>query len=213
MKKIILALVLVLSCIDILHASKVAVYSIPLTRVELMQADSITAAPITMLASDTDGHLRSQYEDNNIQIIWKCNGVRFWFVLLNKTNFPITIDWDKITFVDIEGEIGNVIHTGIKYNERNNGQLKSIVPKLAKINDFLVPSKSCFLRPAGYFTAGGWDESYLFPCIYKNKKELKKGAPSYVGKTMRIEFPITIGNTEYNYTFYFELAELINGDK
>lgn len=101
------------------------------------------------MASDDNGLLRSQYEDSLIQIIWKCDGKRFWFNLLNKTNYPITIDWDNIVFVDTDSEIGNVIHSGTKYIDRNNGQLKTIVPRKAKISDFLVPSKNCVFNQGG----------------------------------------------------------------
>ena len=129
MKKLLLFFVLIMAGANFVYASKIATYSIPLTRVEMLQADSVGADPIKILASDADGLMRSQYEDSRIQVIWKCDGIRFRFILLNKTNYPLTIDWDKIICVDTEGEIGNVIHNGTKYNERNSGQLKKIIPK------------------------------------------------------------------------------------
>lgn len=131
MKSVILAILATFISINT-FAAKVAVYSIPLTRVEMVQTDSIVSDPVEILASDSDGLIKSQFEDSRIQIIWKCDGTRFKFVLLNKTNLPLTIDWDKIVYVDTNGEAGNVIHSGVKYNERNQGQLKTIVPKLAK---------------------------------------------------------------------------------
>lgn len=212
MKKLLFLLILFTTGFNLAYASKIAVYSIPLTRVEMLQTDSINNSdPIKILESDADGHIRSQYEDSLIQIIWKCDGIRFRFVLLNKTNFPLTIDWDRIMYVDTEGEAGNIIHNGVKYNERNNGQLKTIVPKLAKLNDFLVPSKNCVFRNGGYFSVGGWAENYLFPCVYKKAKDLKNNAPNLIGKTMRIEMPINIDGVEYIYTFYFELSDLAEG--
>lgn len=209
MKKIILIISALIFCANA-YASKIAVYSIPLTRVELLETDSVNADPIKILASDSDGLTRSQYEDERLQVIWKCDGIRFRFVLLNKTNYPMTIDWDKIVYVDTEDETGNVIHNGVKYNERNQGQIKSVIPKLAKLNDFLVPSKNCVFNQGGYFSVGGWRENYLFPCVYKKQKDLNNNAPNFIGKTMRLDFPIEIGGKEYNYTFYFELTDLAN---
>lgn len=213
MKKLLLFFVLIMAGANFVYASKIATYSIPLTRVEMLQADSVGADPIKILASDADGLMRSQYEDSRIQVIWKCDGIRFRFILLNKTNYPLTIDWDKIICVDTEGEIGNVIHNGTKYNERNSGQLKTIIPKMAKLNDFLVPSKNCVFNRGGYFTVGRWQENYLFPCVYKNAKDLNSHAPNLIGKTMRLEFPIVINDIEYNYTFYFELSDLAGNAK
>ncbi len=192
-------------------AKKTAVYSIPLTLVENNVSKYSESDRIDILASDDNGLLRSQYEDSLIQIIWKCDGKRFWFNLLNKTNYPITIDWDNIVFVDTDSEIGNVIHSGTKYIDRNNGQLKTIVPRKAKISDFLVPSKNCVFNQGGYFTIGGWQENYLFPCVYKNQKTLDRDAPNFIGKTMRIDMPMQIGDKEHGYSFYFELKDLLNG--
>ena len=189
-------------------ASKVAVYNIPLIRVEV-SGDTLNNE-IVQLSSGTDELCRSQFEDGKIQIIWKCNGTRFMFVLLNKTNSPLTIDWDKIIFVDTEGEAGNVIHSGVKYIDRNNGQLKTIVPKMAKLNDFLIPSKNCVFNNGSYFRPASWQENYLFPCVYKKSSDLKKDAPNLIGKTMRVEMPLFIDGEEQIYSFYFELNELMN---
>lgn len=184
-----------------------AKYSIPLVRVEVSEIDSADSLPITTLEADDDEVTRSQFEDDNIQVIWKCNGQRFYFVLLNKTEERMTVDWDKIVYIDTEGMTGNVIHNGINYNRRNEGQLKSILPKSSKISDFLVPSENCFNN--GF----GWNETFLFPCVYKNKKEMWEKANSYIGSQMRIEMPLLIGDKEVTYTFYFELKELLQKKK
>ncbi len=184
-----------------------AKYSIPLVRVEVSEIDSADSLPITTLEADDDEVTRSQFEDDNIQIIWKCNGQRFYFVLLNKTEERMTVDWDKIVYIDTEGMTGNVIHNGINYNRRNEGQLKSILPKSSKISDFLVPSENCFNN--GF----GWNETFLFPCVYKNKKEMWEKANSYIGSQMRLEMPLLIGDKEVTYTFYFELKELLQKKK
>jgi len=110
-------------------------------------------------------------------------------------------------YIDTEGMTGNVIHNGINYNRRNEGQLKSILPKSSKISDFLVPSENCFNN--GF----GWNETFLFPCVYKNKKEMWEKANSYIGSQMRLEMPLLIGDKEVTYTFYFELKELLQKKK
>lgn len=184
-----------------------AKYSIPLVRVEVSEIDSADSLPITTLEADDDEVTRSQFEDDNIQIIWKCNGQRFYFVLLNKTEERMTVDWDKIVYIDTESMTGNVIHGGINYSRRKEGQIKSILPKSSKISDFLVPSDNCYL---GNF---GWNETYLFPCVYKNKKEMWEKANNYIGSQMRIEMPLLIGDKEVTYTFYFELKDLIQKKK
>lgn len=209
MKKVLLVAFLLISAFSI-YAKKVAMYSIPLSRVEILNSDDPSAEQVKLLSSDSDGLVRAAYEDSLMQIIWKCDGKRFKFDLLNKTSFPLTIDWNNIVYVDTDGLAGKVIHNGIKYVDRNQEQLKTIVPRLAKTTDFLVPSNNCVFQSGGYFSYAGWSENYLFPCVYKNNKSLKAEAPNLIGKVMRIDFPIMIGDKEYNYAFYFELTDLLN---
>lgn len=203
MKRITIIAFLILAFSFSLAAKKIATYSIPLTRVEKLNLESDPNS-IKIVSDDDEGPLRTQYEDSLIQVIWRCDGKRFWFNLLNKTDLPLTIDWDKIVYVGIDDEAGNVIHTGIRYMSRNEGQLKTVVIRKSKISDFLVPSKNCVLNWT-------WQENYLFPCVYKKKKDLEANAPNLIGKTMRIEMPLLIGEDEIIYTFYFELKDLLNG--
>lgn len=206
-KQLLMLLICLIGGFGYACAKIAAKYSIPLVRVEVSEIDSADSLPITPLEADDDEVTRSQFEDDNIQVIWKCNGQRFYFVLLNKTEERMTVDWDKIVYIDTEGMTGNVIHNGVNYNRRNEGQLKSILPKSSKISDFLVPSENCFNN--GF----GWNETFLFPCVYKNKKEMWEKANSYIGSQMRIEMPLLIGDKEVTYTFYFELKELLQKKK
>lgn len=188
----------------------VALYNIPLRKVET-RSSSINKEyedDLNILVDD-NGIVNSTFEDENIQIIWRCDGKRFWFTLLNKTAYPITIDWDNINFIDINSEANRVIHKGIKYIERNNAQLKTVVPRQSKISDFLVPSKNCVFHRGGYFGGAEWVENYLYPCVYKKKKDMNDEGPNLVNNSMRIDFPIEINGETYSYSFEFLIKDYV----
>ncbi|MBO6250026.1 MAG: hypothetical protein J6N71_01610, partial [Muribaculaceae bacterium] len=73
--------------------------------------------------------------------------------------------------------------------------------------DILLPTDNVYFTSGKY---GGWNERLLIPSIYSKKEEFAVGAPSYVGKTMKILMPIMIENVQNDYTFEFSIASLLN---
>jgi hypothetical protein len=61
--------------------------------------------------------------------------------IINLTNDSLKIDWDKSAFIDLDGNSGRIIHSGVKYNERNNSQVPTMIPPLGKISDSLIPAE------------------------------------------------------------------------
>jgi len=63
----------------------------------------------------------------------------FGFVLKNETKNPLKIDWDSVSYVDYFGESHKVIHSGIRYIDRNNHQTPTIIPPTSKLTDNIIP--------------------------------------------------------------------------
>ena len=117
---------------------------------------------------------------------------------------------DDISYVDINGKTGRVMHSGVKYNERNNSQPASTVPKGASLSDILLPTDNVYFVPGQY---GAWREGYLIPCIYRKEVTKQAEAPSYIGKKMTIMMPIIIENVQNDYTFVFNIDKLMELNK
>ena len=148
-----------------------------------------------------------RYEDDYIDIVWFVGRTEFNFKLTNKSNHTIKLNWDDISYVDCNGSTGRVMHSGVKYNERNNSQPATTIPRGASITDILLPTDNVYFTSGKY---GGWNERLLIPSIYIKKEEFAAGAPAYVGKTMKILMPIMIENVQNDYTFEFSIASLLN---
>ena len=187
--------------------SYTAKYDVSLASVE-SPADAKAQFGETKVATFQDGEINKyRYEDDYIDIVWYVSTKQFNFTLKNKSNHTIKINWDDISFVDYEGNTGRVMHTGVKYNERNNSQPATTIPKGASLSDLLLPTENVYFTSGQY---GGWNERLLIPSIYSTPEAFANGANNYVGKTMRILMPIMIENVQNDYTFEFKIDKLLN---
>ena len=190
--------------------SNLANYSIGLKTVE-SPANAKQQFGETKIVNFQDGKTNKyRYEDDYINIVWYVDSKRFYFDLTNKSGHTIKINWDDISYVDYNGKVGRVMHSGVKYTERNNSQPASTVPKGATLSDILIPTENVYFI-SGQF--GGWREKYLIPCVYNDAATRDAQASSYVGKTMTIMMPIMIENVQNDYTFTFNIDKLLNKTK
>ena len=190
--------------------SNLANYSIGLKTVE-SPANAKQQFGETKIVNFQDGETNKyRYEDDYINIVWYVDSKRFYFDLTNKSGHTIKINWDDISYVDYNGKVGRVMHSGVKYTERNNSQPASTVPKGATLSDILIPTENVYFI-SGQF--GGWREKYLIPCVYNDAATRDAQASSYVGKTMTIMMPIMIENVQNDYTFTFNIDKLLNKTK
>lgn len=190
--------------------SNIASYSIGLKTVE-SPANTKQQFGETKVVNFQDGTTNKyRYEDDYINIVWYVGSKQFYFDLINKSGHTIKINWDDISYVDYNGKAGRVMHSGVKYVDRNNSQPASTVPKWASLSDILIPTENVYYI-SGQF--GGWEEKYLIPCVYNDAATKLLKAPLYVGKTMTIMMPIMIENVPNDYTFTFSIDKLLDETK
>lgn len=190
--------------------SYVASYSVGLSEVESPKDAKQQFGETKVVTFDEDGINKYRYEDDYIDIVWYVGAKQFNFTLMNKSGHTLKINWDDISFVDINGQVGRVMHSGVKYTERNNSQPATTVPRGAKISDLLLPTENVYYISGQY---GGWRERYLIPCVYQKAADFEREAPSLVGKTMTIMMPVMIENIQNDYTFKFNIDKLLNSAK
>ena len=185
----------------------IACYSVGLSSVESPADAKQQFGETKVVTFNEEGVSKYRYEDDYINIVWYVGLKQFNFTLNNKSGHRLKINWDDISFVDTEGQVGRVMHSGVKYSERNNSQPATTVPKGASISDILLPTENVYFVSGQY---GGWRENYLLPCVYQTPEAFNAGASSLVGKTMTIMMPIMIENVQNDYTFTFNIEKLLN---
>ena len=185
-------------------------YSVGLATVESPADAKQQFGDTKVVSFNEEGVSKYRYEDDYIDIVWYVGLKQFNFTLKNKSGHTLKINWDDVSYVDVKGQVGRVMHSGVKYVDRNSSQPATTVPKGASISDILLPTDNVYYVSGQY---GGCRESYLVPCVYNTPEAFNAEAPSLVGKTMTVMMPIMIENVQNDYTFTFNIEKLLNEAK
>ena len=143
------------------------------------------------------------YSDENIAIGFSLPDkevTRINFTILNRTNEPIKVDWNKFSFVTLDQSSLNIYHAGILYADAIGGKAmkETVIPPRAKINDFIGVTKG-ITAPNGPYI--GWGENYMFPTWYD------KALPYLNGK-FGLFMPLEINGKIKNYYFTFMITNI-----
>jgi len=138
----------------------------------------------------------SVFEDNNIKIsfFWSYSSINF--ELNNKTDEPIEINWNKISYVDINNKSDKIFHSEVKYSERSNEMPESIIPPQASIKDSIVPISNVSFVEGSKYSSAFWKEDNLLPIVYNE---------SLKTKTIGLFIPLKINGAIKNYNFVFNI--------
>jgi len=199
---ILLAILLIALFFNSCAFFKVSMYTVGLAKVETPANAKIQYGETKIVNIEEEGKSKYRYEDDFIEISWFVGSKQFYFDLKNKSNYSIKIPWDEVSYVNEKGTVMRLMHSGVKYIDRNASQPASIVPKNAAISDILLPTDHIYYVSGEY---GGWREKNLFP-QYKTQEEAQYSA--IIGKTVRIVFPLIIENITNEYIFEFVINDV-----
>lgn len=137
------------------------------------------------------------FKDKFINIQFSISKRQIGFALQNKTENPIKIDWNQVSYIDVLGETHKVMHSGVKYIDREKIQAPTVIPPSAKIEDIVFPSDYVYYISGEY---GGWCKVPLFPEAPKAKL--------YKGRSFSIFMPLQINEVLKNYLFTFYIRDV-----
>lgn len=135
------------------------------------------------------------YVDNVIDILIVGDGEKFSFILKNISNNSIKIIWNEAVFVDFNGSTSKVMHSGIKYAQREGDQPATTIIKGAKIEDVAVPT--CNIRYSSVLKE--WVEDSMYPT-----------RPNENPGQIRLMLPIQIKDVVNEYVFVFDVKYVYN---
>lgn len=151
---------------------------------------------------EEEGITKYRFEDGTINIVWSPSSSQFGFFLTNKTSHSIKIIWDEAVYVDESGMSKKIMHSGVKYIDRNNPQPPTTVVRGATISDIVFPTDNVYFESGKY---GGWRELPLFPDSGMEKIEIENKAKTYIGKNVQVLLPIKIEDIVNEYVFVFSI--------
>jgi hypothetical protein len=122
------------------------------------------------------------------------------FSLTNKLDAPIQIDWNATSYVDTTNEAQRVMHSGVKFIDRDKPMVPTTIPPGAAAKDIMIPiSNVNYSSGAG----AGWRTRALFgDWIYGH-------VPMKPGGTFSVLLALVVdGKTQHVYTT-FEVDRLL----
>jgi len=165
------------------------------------------------------------YEDKYIRIVFDYDGMYMNFSLFNKTESPIEIDFNRISYIDVGGKGHKVFHSGVRYINRNAPQAPLIVPPKSSVEDVIVPTDYIFLEQL----TSEWLRCPLLPfllnekvftsmqrilprstCMFTTPKLFKSYCHAIRHKKLDIKlfFPLKINDKFKNYMFTFRVIDM-----
>jgi hypothetical protein len=138
------------------------------------------------------------FEDASLQATFGVTRQAVQFTILNKTNGPVKIDWNQVSFIDGESNSHPVTHQGVKYTDAAATKPPSVIPPSAKFSDTIVPANNVHFSSGEY---GGWSTT-----------DILTGTPlatTLKGKTISVYMPLELNGTQRNYLFSFEITDVL----
>lgn len=158
------------------------------------------------------------FEDDLVKILWLADSRNIGFSLENKTDHSIKVPWDEAAYVDENGKSHRVMHSGIKYTDRQNPQAPSIVVRKGTLEDIVFPTDYVRWEEGSRYTAGRWAEDPLLPNYdfhgtyltgtYPTFNSFDTAVKSKVGKTYQVLLPLQIEDVINDYIFSFKVENV-----
>ena len=150
------------------------------------------------------------YVDSLISISFSINQREISFSLRNTSPNTLKIIWDETLFI-VDENTGKVMHSGIKYTDREMFQPPSVIPKGTVHSDVIVPTDNVYYKDGIYgayvSVAGGWEERELFPQTVpvSNQENI---ITKLNGSEFTIYMPIQVKGITQEYNFKFKVINV-----
>jgi hypothetical protein len=119
-------------------------------------------------------------------------------VIQNKSDEPVTVNWNVASYVDSGGEAHKVVRSGIRLMDKEAAQPPTVIPPMAKITESLVPTDHITL------SSSGWSHRPLWPDVQylsKDASHLKQ----LEGSKFSVFLPVEMQGKVRNYNFAFTI--------
>ena len=119
--------------------------------------------------------------------------------LRNKTNDPITINWNNVSWVDESSIAHKLIHTGIRLADKEAPQTPTVIPPLARIEETMFPAE--YVKS----TARGWSKGSMWP-VLGSLSEDQSALKRFEESTSSVFMPLEVHGKTKNYNFVFKVT-------
>lgn len=158
----------------------------------------------------------NKYDDGKLSAYFNVGEKDLNFTIKNLTSEPMKIDWDEASLI-IYGESKRVMHKGVKFTDRNAPQATTVIPGNSSIDDLVLPTENVYYKEGSYSTyyssPGGWKQRDLLLNRDMNKEDTKQLILNSKGQMLKFFLPIEQNGQKLNYTFEFEVIDVVPSKK
>ena len=158
---------------------------------------------------DLSAYNTNNYQDKFIDITWFYNRNSLDFKLYNKTDYPIKIDWNEVSYIDYDSLTKKIAHKDVNLVDMSKFMPCSMIPRKSYIEECIIPTNKI-----GFVPDYGWVNGEFLPSTFKeNNKKIDEIASSFVGKHFMVLLPIYIEDVRNDYLFVFKITSYSIGSK
>ena len=205
-------LVLGLTCLFLfgcLGTFDVLMYDISLDEVKRPADAKKRYGEYEIIDTDREG-FKYVFEDKMIRIFWLPTSFYFGFLLENKTDHSIRLIWDEAAYVDEDGGSHRIMHSGVRYIERDSPKPPSVIVVNGKLSETIFPTD--YISYDGGRYGSGWTKETLLPTSQSastgSGQKFLEDSQVFVGKTIQVLLPIQIEDVTNDYVFTFKIEDV-----
>ena len=145
---------------------------------------------------DTMEVIRYAYENDLFRSLWSATEAGWNLSLYNKSEKPLMIDWDAVTYMDVDNMGHRVLASGTKLSDRNDPQTPAVIPRQGNISETLYSADHVYQSSTGVLARRPlWSVDFT-------------EAKPYEGKTVRLIIPFTVDEISAQYEFVFTIKNV-----
>ena len=147
------------------------------------------------------------YTDEYLTTIPKSVDPKIDLTIFNNHTSSIRILWDESAYIDATGNAHRVIHTGVKFIEKEKAQVASVIPVSAKLEDEIAPVECIKFIEGNEYTKSSWTiipfEEYKFYTLSgaENLISAFQNDPNLSGCTLMLVVMVDDKKIEYTLRF------------
>jgi hypothetical protein len=139
-----------------------------------------------------------QFKDKTIGVSFSIGEQSFQMRFENVSDVPVKIQWERAQYIDVNGQPQRLMHSGIRYVDRNNPIPDQMVAPHGVVEEAVIPVSNVFVSPQ----KNGYDIRPLLPLDSDAAAGLK-------GKSIILFIPVEVNRQIIPYNFKIEITDCI----
>jgi hypothetical protein len=141
-----------------------------------------------------------KFSDKIISVSFAITDQSFQMNLANLTAYPLKILWGSADYTDVNNRSHRLMHSGVRYQDRNNAIPSQIVPAQGSVQQTVMPISSVVYSQE----KKGYENLPLFPLDSDMAAGLK-------GRVFYLLIPVEVDRQIIPYNFKIEITDSVKG--